>query len=501
MFKRIICLCLACAISFGLCALAEDAAAPAYVMAGLELNTSRDWSNNDFFKRMQEKTGISFTFQQYAENAKWQEAKQEMIGGGQLPDVLFKANLSQAETIEMMEKGLLVDLAPYLEDCCPNLWAKMQENPEYLEAITLPGGQIAALPQIQDYSVQNFMWINEKWLKNLGLSAPTNAQELVEVLEAFKTKDPNRNGKADEIPLGFIGPFDLKFLGHAFGLIANDYNVYEEDGKVHFMPLQPEYRTFVTWLKDLYEAGLIDKDGFTTVDTMRTVTDSKATAIYGIVLTNTISNIFQVDWSTDYNLLMPLTYEGKQEYRNLTGNLARGAFAVTTACDDPEALLRWVDYLYTEEGAILATVGQQNVDFVVDGDQSWRYLDHVQSNSYFTIYALIEGVPYYPGIQASDFQMRMSGLTDAQRSPLERQAQMQSSLVRPFPFYYLTNAQQAQVSSLQNAIGYEVDLQLAQWVLGEEEISDETFDAFEQKLNELGLQDFLAFWQDVLDHN
>jgi len=501
LFKRMICLCLVCIISLSVCTLAEEGTAPAYVMAGLELNTSRDWGNNDFFKRMEEKTGLSFTFQQYAENAKWQEAKQEMIRGAQLPDVLFKANLSQAETIEMMEKGLLVDLAPYLQECCPNLWALLQQHPDYLEAITLPGGQIAALPQIQDYSVQNYMWINEKWLKNLGLATPTTIQEFVDVLTAFKTLDPNRNGKADEIPFGFIGPFDLKFLGHAFGLIANDYNIYTEAGKVHFMPLQDEYRTFVTWLKDLYEAGLIDQDGFSIVDTMRTVTDSKSVATYGIVLTNTVSNIFQVDWATDYNLLMPLSYDGKQVYRNLTGNLIRGTFAITSACDHPEELLRWVDYLYSEEGAIMATIGQENADFVVDGDQSWRYLEHVQSNSYFPTYALIEGLPFYPGIQASDFQMRMSGLTDAQRAPLARQDQMQSMLVMPFPFHYLTRAQLERIAPLQNAIAYEVDMQLAQWVLGEEEISDESFAAFEKKLNELGLEDFLAFWQDVLDHN
>ena len=33
---------------------------------------------------------------------------------------------------------------------------------------------------------------------------PTTTEELKEVLIAFKTDDPNGNGKADEIPLSFI---------------------------------------------------------------------------------------------------------------------------------------------------------------------------------------------------------------------------------------------------------------------------------------------------------
>jgi len=69
----------------------------------------------------------------------------------------------------------------------------------------------------------------------------------------------------------------------------------------------------------------------------------------------------------------------------------------------------------------------------------------------------------------------------------------------PFPYYILTAEQAAKIAPLQNEIGYYVDMQIARWVLGEEEISDETFAAFEQKLNELGLEEFLAFWQDVLN--
>ncbi|MBQ6257380.1 MAG: hypothetical protein IJJ60_12375, partial [Clostridia bacterium] len=63
----------------------------------------------------------------------------------------------------------------------------------------------------------------------------------------------------------------------------------------------------------------------------------------------------------------------------------------------------------------------------------------------------------------------------------------------------LTKAQEAEIAPLQAEIGYYVDMQLARWVLGEEEISDESFAKFEQRLNELGLNRFLAFWQDVLD--
>ena len=70
----------------------------------------------------------------------------------------------------------------------------------------------------------------------------------------------------------------------------------------------------------------------------------------------------------------------------------------------------------------------------------------------------------------------------------------------PFPYTYLTAGQEQEITALQNEIGAYVDLQLGRWVLGEDEISDASFDAFEQKLNELGLPAFLAFWQAALDN-
>lgn len=63
--------------------------------------------------------------------------------------------------------------------------------------------------------------INVEWLEKLGLDMPTTTEELKEVLIAFKTKDPNGNGKADEIPLSFINKYgaeDLVFLFASFGL-------------------------------------------------------------------------------------------------------------------------------------------------------------------------------------------------------------------------------------------------------------------------------------------
>ena len=500
-FKRVICFLMVLLLCSSAGGAAGKAAAQTFTLAGFDNTQYRNWADNQFFSRMEEKTGIHFDVKQYTDAAAWTKAKAEMkAGAADLPDVLFKARLTSDECMNMRESGVLIDLKPYLETCCPNLWAILQEKPEVLAAITLPDGSIAALPYIADPSMQNYIWVNQEWLKTLRLDMPTNAQEFADMLSAFKTRDPNRNGKADEIPLGFLGPFDLKFLAHAFGLIANDYNIFVENGQVKFMPLEPDFRQFIAWCRSLWEAGLLDKNGFSITDDMRTVTDSKATPTYGAVITPMAADIFKVSWAENYAIMPPLACNGEQIYRDFSGPAIRGTFAVTSHCSDPETVLRWVDALYTLEGSVLAGVGMRDVDYLVDGDGTWRYLDAVQSSfDMFRGGSLIEGgSSEQPGISTGEFERLMGG-SEMVTNILNQQRDFHAFVRMPFPYYTLSREQSETIAPLQEQLGYYVDMQIARWVLGEEEISDDAFDAFAARLDELKLKDFLSFWQDILN--
>lgn len=504
MLKRTFCMLLVlCVLFVNVSSFAQEETAESqktYVMAGFDgSKTYRTWSSNLFFQRMQEKTGISFVFSQYDTSEAWTLKKAQFSADdADLPDVLFKADLTSSEAASLYQRGVLIDLKPLLQDNCPNLMKVFEEHPEYMDQLSLKTGEIVTLPYITLAPVQNCMWINKTWLNTLKLSAPTDTESLENVLRAFKTKDPNKNGKNDEIPLAFLGAFDLKFLAHAFGLTCNDYNVFEKDGKACFMPLEQNFRPFIRWCADMYASGLFDIDGFTTSDQLRSVTDSNAAQTYGIVLTTSITNIMPSQWVADYELLMPLSYDGRQVYRSFSGNLLRGTFAVTSKCSDPAAMLRWVDELYGEDGARLESIGMENVDYVIDGDGTWRLTDSAKNNNYFTSESLIVSGSTPPGISTDEFQTHYG---DASVSVLSAQMLVMNGIVkRPFPYYDLTTEQIDYITPLQNDIGYYVDMQIARWVLGEEEISDESFLTFEQTLKDKGIDDFMAFWQAILDN-
>ncbi len=502
MRKQIVCLLMACALLTAILpALSEESPqkAKSFILAGfVGDDTQQDMNNNLFFQRMEEKTGISFEFRQFTDYAAWTAEKARLFAGDELPDALFRAELNTQETQAYYERGKLIDLSPLLQENAPNLYALLEQNPAWREAITLPGGAIASLPAINPLRAQNAMWINKTWLERLKLEIPTDTASLRAVLDAFKTKDPNQNGQADEVPLTFLGPWDLKFLAHAFGLIANDYNMYADaDGAAQFMPATFRYREFIAWISELYNAGLLDKNGFTTADALRKVTDEKSAVTYGMFFGPGPTTFLPSAHGAEYVVLPPLQYEGTQVYRNFLGPVARGTFAITSACKDPAALLAWVDYLYSEEGGKLALLGQEGSEYAFNENGTWRWLPAPEELTNVIETATLGAGDAYPMLSPVDFQLKFEDEKTVQLIRSLAELNQQASL--PFPLTTLTSEQQQTVAPMQMEIGRFVDESLARFVLGETPLTDKSWQDYLLKLEELGLSSFVAFWQQALD--
>ena len=500
MRKSFVSLLLACALLAALVpAISEESprGEKLFILAGyVGEDTHQDPNSNLFFKRMEEKTGISFEFRQFTDYAAWTAEKARLFAGEELPDALFRAELNPQETLSYYQSGKLIDLNPLLQENAPNLYTLLEANPAWREAITLPGGAIAALPAINPLRAQNAMWISKTWLETLKLQMPTDAATFKAVLEAFKTRDPNRNGKADEVPLTFLGPWDLKFLAHAFGLYANDYNMYvDASGTAQFMPAMDRYREFAAWVSELYNAGLLDKNGFTTADALRKVTDEKAAATYGLLFGPTPTTFLPAAQGTEYAVLPPLQYEGRQVYRNFLGPVARGTFAITSACKDPAALLQWVDYLYSEEGGRLALLGQEGAEYAFNENGTWRWLMAPEDLSDAIQNATLREGDAYPLLNPVDFQLKFEDEKTAQlvRSMME----FGQTATLPFPLFTLTKEQQDFIAPMQMEIGRFVDESLARFVLGETPLTEESWQDYLLTLEDMGLSSFTAFWQQL----
>jgi putative aldouronate transport system substrate-binding protein len=474
-----------------------------YTVAGYDhQDTKHVWTENLFFQRMEERTGVHLELTQYMTAESWQAAKQQMLAGEiALPDALFKADLTTQETMAWFESGKIIDLTPYLKEHAPNLWALLESNPEWMEAVTLPTGEIVALPAIDELQFNNMMWINKAWLDRAGLAVPTTAEELTEVLRAFRDRDMNGNGKrSDETPLTFSSLWDLRFLAHAFGINANDYHVtMDENGKVTEVLTSDQNRAFLTWLHQLWEEELLDDVGFSGLRDAGVNTDEDAPVVYGMMLSSTPAQLVPATVLKDYVTLDPLVYGGKQVYRDLTGDVIRGAFAITSACKDPVALVKWVDYLYTEEGFILAEAGVAGEEFAWNDDGSWLWetTSELLVNSVLPRATIRSGMSM-PGYASVPFQQKIDDASTLHVVSNLLKVKAYDSL--PYPMVYLTEEQQSRVDELIWNIGKYAEYRMVWFITGDVELNDDTWAAFCEQVKALGIDELVEIWQTAADN-
>ena len=475
------------------------AGAESFRIAGYDPQSSgHDWNNNLFFVRMEEKTGLSLRLQQFTERAAYDAWLGGLTAEGELPDALFKASLNSPDILRLYEAGVLIDLRPFLQDNAPNLCALLAAHPDWEAAITLPDGAIPALPQFNDLPTNNALWINTSWLAVLGLDMPVDAASFAELLRAFKTRDPNRNGQTDETPLAFTSLFDLRFLGHAFGLVSNDYYLaLDADGTVRSTVTCDENRAFLEWLHGLWAEGLLDRFGFGASETSRAVSDSKAAIPYGCVFGPSIMPLLSSEQVTHYAVMPPLAFEGRQVYRALQSQVQRGCFAITSACADPAALLRWVDFLYTEEGCYLASAGLQDVDYERHSDGTWSWivpLDQVAETVLVTS-TISEGA-VSPGYVPLSYQTSYDEAST--HHAVQNLAALQTFAVSPMPPLWLTAEEADRIAALWAKLGPYCEQQMVWFVTGDVPLNDETWAAFKARAEELGLAEFVRLWQEAL---
>ena len=472
-----------------------DQEAPDYIMEGYDGDgASHIWDTNLFFDRMQEKTGISFQFRQISDFDQWKERKKGIAEGEDLPDVMFKAALTAGEIRDLYEAGILIDLRPYLEEHAPSLWALLQEHEDWMEAITLADGAIPALPNFNELQNNDVMWINRDWLDRLKLETPRTAEELTEVLRAFRDGDPNRNGKKDEVPLTFIGMWELRFLAHAFGIIDNDDYVTAKDGVVLSGLTSEENRSFLTWLHELWEEGLIDRNGFQMMDSLRQITDEKTTIPYGMMLSTSPLTIVPSAALSQFEVLDPLEYNGRKEYRDLLGNVVRGAFAITKDCKEPEKLVAWVDTLYTEEGSRLAQCGLEGEEYQWNEDGYWEWIADLTTvaNEILPMCTISEGGTA-PGITKADFQLKYADRTA--RENMEQLYRVKQYAVMPYPCVIMTREDENRANEIRAELEPWAEEQMACFVTGDVELNDESWAEFTRTAKEKGLDELVGIMQ------
>ena len=306
-----------------------------------------------------------------------------------LPDIFMKTNIPATDIYRFGDDGALRNLTPMLNQYAPNFMKLMDTLPQVRQGTPGPDGSIYALPVVFDCIPVNAgvkLFLNGSWIQRLGLRLPTTTDELYNLLVAFKGFDANGNGQADEIPLASDGIANvMRVLNGAFGIsnmgAANgNFDTDPATGRVRFFRTTDEYRQMLMYMNRLYSEGLLAREVFTYRFTdLVGIADTHRLGGFPAVNVSSRANVTERDYvALNEALTGPNGHKIWGDVRAQTGQ--KGAFAITHVNRYPEASLRWVDYFYSEEGAVMVYLGIEGVSFYVTPAGDFEFLPELRNN-------------------------------------------------------------------------------------------------------------------------
>jgi putative aldouronate transport system substrate-binding protein len=443
------------------------------------------------------------------ENA--EEKKNLLFAGNDLPDAFMNALKPKDEVLYGSQK-LLVPLNQLIEQYAPNIKKMFADHPDVKKAITTTDGNIYGLPQYFEQPdhvrIPDKFYINVAWLQKLNLTMPKTTDELYTVLKAFKTGDPNGNGKADEVPMLFYNAapnasvVDYYSFNNFFSLFSafgiTDYFMVK-DGKVTAGFMQEGYKDALKFTAKLYAEKLLDNESFTMNEAQARAKGSAKDSVAGSFSKMAEFQLVGNDKVKDYDVIPPLKGpKGDQVYRVFPTASLKAMFAITKVNKNPEATIRWIDYAYSDMGGLEFSAGPENVSWKWN-DKDKQIIENINPPKDVTFaefrhkHTLGAMTPYYRS-------STIKSVENAQQIRLGAQAKKYFGFMPKeiFPDVYVASGDAQKRAELATTISPYVQMMMAKFISGQASVDSE-WDNYLATLKKMGMDDLLKIQQASYD--
>ncbi len=352
--------------------------------------------NLPIYQELEEMTGVKIEWEVIPINDYDQVMGTRLASGQNLPDIFMIPWEANADQLGF--DGIAMPLNDLIEENAYYLNMLMDKYPVIRSGITTSDGNIYSYPGFGEGYVNkaeemetgelvdpganlclNVSMIRKDWLDKLGLEVPETLDDWYNVLKAFKTQDPNGNGKADEIPItSTFNMRDIYRFGEAFGLYragnAECRWGVDEEGKIFFKDTTEEFRQTLEFLNKLYAEGLLDPE-YATAGYDKT-TEKINRDLLGAVASDWMSNIGtynanlktagveDANWVPVKPILNP---DGESKIMNRWSVWKTAA--ISKDCKNPELAMKWLDFqCLSAQGVALSNYGVEGVSYTKGED-------------------------------------------------------------------------------------------------------------------------------------
>lgn len=354
------------------------------IMAITRASDIGDTNKSQFTKTYSEMTNIDIKFD-LVNDELMSQRKTLALQSGNLPDIFARnSKITDQDVQQYSAEGVFVEITKdMLKKYAPNIY-KFYNDYHLWDLVKATDGKMYSIAGgTQDFNYdQHYLWVNKTWLDKLGISMPRTMNDFYNMLKAFKSKDPNGNGKADEIPYATwsSGGFFTQPWGVSAGIFV------APNGKVTYGGATDNLKNCATFWNKVYKENLVDKN---TIDNWA----GDNAAFKTLIASGKVGAFFWSDTGNQSKELAkqyeicpwPTSGEDNGEYypvyTNVMNNFYPDAFFITKKCKNVPAALRFLDYLYTNDGYMLSCYGTPGYLYTKENDTTYKSTGKTASSS------------------------------------------------------------------------------------------------------------------------
>lgn len=358
-------------------------------LANLGINNYNDF---EYMQKLEELTGVHVETTE-VNFFTASEQYNVLLASGDYPDLIknlgtyYSTGLSGA-----LSDDIIMDLTDDLSAYAPNydylIHSNDAETPYYLT-----DGKVLQFMGTYDSFINNQgLVLRKDWLEECGLDVPETYNELHDVLKAFKDKYNcssaiymNNNCTITTLTEGYnVATYNVSGSGGAGGS-GSSLPYYVEDGVVKCSFIEDGYRDYLTMIHDWYEEGLMDSD-FVSIEY-----DPFSSYLSGQITSDQMgvwcTSGEGIDNYTVPVVCMASPVQNKGDKQHMTEmTLAPAdditAISVSSACEDPDIAMAWLDYWFSEDGIAFYNFGLEGTDYTLDESSTPKFTDAVVNNEF-----------------------------------------------------------------------------------------------------------------------
>ena len=401
-----------------------------------------------------------------------------------------------------IEEEFIIDLKPYIDEYMPNLTRWFADNDGLEKGLTTINGAIGAFPKLNALSnigdITQGGMIRFDWLDELGLEVPRTFDDMYNVLTAFKIEK-----NTDQALMLTVNTGVQDNLIYGYNISSGTYQV---DGVVHYGAVEDTFKDYLTMINKWYKEDLISEAFLSNAFGMLTDYSPIYNDQTGIWYGSSVQYMSTIDSNLkkpmDYGGLTDVTLDGSKAHLGEEGNVFGGnSWSVTTACECPEIVAMYVDYLYGEEGIQLCNYGVEGYTFEYD-EEGIPYLTEVVTNNPDMSYTIALNV-YTCDRQTQvpfvvDQTKAYREYNDHQKQAVEAWNENNDGLYNmPRNGMNMTDDENEEMTNLMSDIQTFYEENVAKFVTGDRSLDE--FDDFVAQMKEMGVDRIVELTQVAYD--